>query len=54
MLRRVRLAEQWREIERGLPEGWGDAHLSLTIADDARRDLAATLLAPLMPARAGA
>jgi hypothetical protein len=53
MLRRVRLAEQWREIERGLPERWGDARLSLTIADDARRDLAATLLVPLMPARAG-
>ncbi|MDQ4029716.1 MAG: hypothetical protein M3168_01610 [Actinomycetota bacterium] len=35
MLRRVGLAEQWREIERGLPERWGDARLSLTI-DDAR------------------
>ena len=40
-------------MERGLPEGWGDARLSLTIADESRRDLAAALLGPLAPARAG-
>jgi hypothetical protein len=53
MLRRVRLAEQWREIERGLPEGWGDARLSLTVADETRGDRAAALLGPLLAGRSG-
>src|SRR5918996_3818087 len=53
MLRRVRLAEQWREVERGLPEGWGDARLSFTVADEARLDRAAALLAPLLAAHSG-
>jgi hypothetical protein len=53
MLRRVRLAEQWREIERGLPEGWGDARLSLTVADETRAGRAAALLGPLQAARSG-
>lgn len=53
MLRRVKLAEQWREVERGLPEGWGDARLSLTVADESRGGSAAALLGPLMPARSG-
>lgn len=53
MLRRVKLAEQWREIERGLPEGWGDARLVLTVADESRAGTAAALLGPLMPARSG-
>jgi hypothetical protein len=51
MLRRVSLAEQWREVERALPEGWGDARLSLSVADETRLDRAAALLAPLVAAR---
>jgi hypothetical protein len=53
MLRSVRLAEQWRSIQRGLPEGWGDARLGLTVADSNRADEAAALLGPLMPGRRG-
>ena len=53
MLRRVKLADRWREIERGLPEAWADARLQLTVADDARVDEAAALLGPLMPGRRG-
>ena len=53
MLRPVRLAEQWREIERGLPEGWGDAQLELTVSDAEQRDRAAALLGSLQPGRRG-
>ena len=53
MLRPVRLAEQWREVQKGLPEGWGDARLDLTISDAGRSDRAAALLGPLMPGRRG-
>jgi hypothetical protein len=49
----VRLVEQWERIERGLPEGWGDARLRLTIEDDAERERAAVILAPLNPGRRG-
>ena len=51
MLRLVRLADQWREIERGLGEDWGDARLSLTVSDETEADRAAALLGPLMPGR---
>jgi hypothetical protein len=49
----VKLAEQWGEIQRRLPDGWGDARLVLTVADAARCDQAAALLGPMMPGRHG-
>jgi hypothetical protein len=53
MLRLVGLVDQWTEIQRRLPEGWGDARLRLTIDDAADADRAAALLAPLNPGRRG-
>lgn len=53
MLPAVRLVEQWERIERGLPEGWGDARLVLTVADESRVGRAAALLGPLNPGRRG-
>ncbi len=53
MLPAVRLVEQWERIERGLPEGWGDARLALTLADESRVGRAAALLGPLNPGRRG-
>jgi hypothetical protein len=47
------LVEQWRRSEAGLPQDWADARLELTIADEARSDRAAALLAPLNPGRFG-
>jgi hypothetical protein len=49
----VRLVDQWREIERALPEDWGDARLLLTVADEGRADRAAALLGPINPGRRG-
>jgi hypothetical protein len=43
------LVEQWRAIERDLPEGWGDARLRLTLEDGAESRAAAARLAPLQP-----
>ena len=47
------LVGQWAAIERELAEGWGEARLSLAVADDPRRQRAAALLGPLTPGRAG-
>ena len=47
------LADQWRTIERALPEPWSDARLRLTVADEGRVERAAALLAPAAPARRG-
>jgi hypothetical protein len=47
----VSLAGQWREIERALPQGWGDARLRLTVSDPNRCDRAAALLGPAQPYR---
>jgi len=44
MLRLVSLVEQWREIVRGLPEGWTDARLRLTIEDESVAGRAAAVL----------
>jgi hypothetical protein len=53
MLRLVSLVEQWREIQDGLPEGWADARLRLTIEDAEPAARAAALLGPLNPGRRG-
>jgi hypothetical protein len=49
----MRLVEQWREIERGLPADWGDARLLLTVVDEKRAGRAAALLGPINPGRGG-
>jgi hypothetical protein len=52
MLRRVRLAEQWRMIEAELPDGWASVRLRLrTRAEGCAR--ATAVLAPLSPGRQG-
>ena len=48
------LASQWTEIERGLPERWGDARLRLTVDDARQCDRAAALLGPAQPYRSAA
>jgi len=53
MLRPVRLAEQWQEIQGGLPEDWSDARISLALRDPTLSDRAAGLLGPLTPGRRG-
>jgi hypothetical protein len=53
MLAPVTLAEQWREIEAGLPPDWTTAQVTLTVSEDERSDQAALLLTPLTPGRAG-
>jgi hypothetical protein len=45
------LVDQWRAIERGLPDNWVDARLRLRIVDRDRLDRAAALLAPLNAGR---
>ena len=49
----MRLVDQWRAIERGLPEDWGDARLALTVPDEAGARRAAALLGPINPGRRG-
>ena len=53
MLSLVSLVDQWQAIERGLPEGWGDARLRLTVAEAGLCDRAAALLGPATPGRHG-
>jgi hypothetical protein len=53
MLRIVRLVDQWREIQKGLPEDWGRAHLRVTLEDEGDGTRAAAVLAPVNPARRG-
>jgi hypothetical protein len=53
MLAHVTLAEQWREIEAGLPPDWTTAQANLTVSQDERVDQAALLLTPLAPGRTG-
>ena len=53
MLRLVSLVEQWRAIQRSLPDGWGDARLRLTVGDAGDCDRAAALLGPANPGRHG-
>ena len=49
----MKLARQWREIERGLPSDWPDARLLLRISDPRQAEPAAAMLTPLMPGRSG-
>jgi hypothetical protein len=53
MLRPVKLADRFTELERPLPDDWTEAQLVLTVADDARCDRAAALLGPANPGRSG-
>jgi hypothetical protein len=53
MLRPMRLAEQWRRIERELPDGWTEARLVLRVEDERNADRAAALLGPATPGRRG-
>ena len=45
------LVDQWKAIERTLPEGWADARLLLRLADASELDRAAAVLAPLNAGR---
>jgi len=49
----VKLVRQWREVERSLPENWGDARFRLTVDDEDKAERSAVLLAPINPARRG-
>ena len=49
----MKLDEQWREIEGGLPEDWSSIQLSVTVAEDGRADRSALILAPFTPGRVG-
>jgi hypothetical protein len=53
MLSLMSLVGQWQEIERGLPEKWGDARLRLVVEDAGDCDRAAALLSPANPGRRG-
>jgi hypothetical protein len=53
MLSLVALVGQWWAIVRGLPEGWGEVRLRLTVRDEAQAARAAALLGPANPARRG-
>ena len=53
MLRLVKLVDRFGEIERSLPDNWGQAQFVLTVEDDARCDRAAALLGPANPGRLG-
>jgi hypothetical protein len=51
MLSLVALVDQWRAIERSLPDGWGEARLRLIVDHEAEAARVAALLAPLNPGR---
>jgi hypothetical protein len=51
MLTLVALVDQWRAIESGLPEGWGDARLRVIVDHEAEAGRAAALLGPATPGR---
>ena len=46
----MRLAAQWEELERSLPDGWEEARLQLVV-EDGDPDRAAALLGPANPGR---
>ena len=49
----MRLADQWRQIERELPDDWSDGRLLLRVSDPEQAERAAAMLTPLMPGRSG-
>lgn len=49
----MRAADQWRELEQGLPPGWDEAQLSFAVEDPAAVAPASVVLAPLGPGRVG-
>ena len=49
----MRLVEQWRQIQRELPEGWGDVRLLLTVAGEREAARGASLLGPINAGRSG-
>jgi hypothetical protein len=49
----VSLVEDWRDAEQELPDGWGEALVEVSIADEADAERAAALLGPLQPHRSG-
>ncbi len=51
MLSLVSLVDQWQAVERSLPEGWGNARLRLTAAEEGQCERAAVLLGPATPGR---
>jgi len=51
MLSLVSLVDQWQAVERSLPEGWGNARLRLTAAEEGQCERAAALLGPATPGR---
>jgi hypothetical protein len=53
MLSLVALVDQWRAIQRDLPDGWGNARLRLTAAEEGECERAAALLGPAAPGRHG-
>jgi hypothetical protein len=53
MLRLVSLVDQWQAIQRDLPDGWGNARLRLTAAEEGECERAAALLGPATPGRHG-
>jgi hypothetical protein len=54
MLRLVTLVEQWRGIERELPDAWAEARLELALEDERQAARAAAILGPANPGRSGA
>ncbi len=51
MLSLVSLVDQWQAVERSLPDGWGNARLRLTAAEEGQCERAAALLGPATPGR---
>jgi hypothetical protein len=49
----VRLADEWRQIERELPDDWSDARLLLRVSVPEQAERAASMLTPLTPGRSG-
>ncbi len=49
----MRLADEWRQIERELLDGWSDARLLLRVSDPEQAERAAAMLTPLTPGRSG-
>jgi hypothetical protein len=49
----VSLAEQWRDLESALPQGWENARLRLRVRNANHCDRAAALMGPAQPYRVG-